>query len=94
MPTPIIPLRQFVILCFICVHNIIIINYSIHIFLCLPHLADNRNNLLPINVCVFTQAGMKVSPNTGVTTGLSGEETSNVSISVFTAVRASGFVNK
>lgn len=33
-------------------------------------------------------------PNTGVTTGLSSEELSKASISVFTAVRALGFVNK
>lgn len=33
-------------------------------------------------------------PNTGVTTGLSKEEASKASISVFTAARASGCVNK
>jgi len=54
----------------------------------------------PIHVSLFTKAGIKPSPNTGVSIGLSGDEVFEVSIieiplnSLFTAARASGFVNK
>lgn len=66
-----------------------------YIVLCiLPHLVYKRNNLQPINVSLFTQAGIRPSPNTGVSACLSSGEVSEVSISVFTAVRASGCVNK